>query len=74
MTVMLSLKSQNMTFMTKLGPQLQQIYRALAAGGRLVLSYSEHSPDNKTRFPKEQVEAKYQQMKADNPSNATKAK
>ena len=44
-------------FWPDVAAQLQQINRALAAGGRLVLSYSERSPDNKTRLPKEQVEA-----------------
>lgn len=44
-------------FWPDVAAQLQQIYRALAAGGRLVLSHSERSPDNKTRFPKAHVES-----------------
>lgn len=46
--------------------QLQQIYRTLAADGKLVLSYSEGSPDNKTRFPREYVESELIEAGFDN--------
>lgn len=49
-------------FWPDVSAMLSEIYRVLEPGGKLVLSYSEGSPDRQTRFPSKSVETWLSQL------------